>query len=550
MKIENIGQIKEVEQIHIISEYAAPKFVEGQILIARVENIQGDKVMLKNDEGRLFMAYMQSELGLLKGDMVEVAANKNGSGYVLHLLNVESSNKQNGSLDSARYIIPGTLATMKANPGLDPKAAAFLIENNIPRTPENIATLAQIVRGDSNLGTLLAGIVSGLVSLDTSAQAAAAPGMTQVMPETPGTQDPQMNYIIEKNTVQADMAGKQTAVMTGQTALPAETPEGAATAQINAAAEYIAADPKGGTDAAGALHVNTAAAQNETPSNIGQAAGQAGAAGAQIPAEQAGVLQSQVSDAAQQVILNEDIYLMKEKTTDGKQTAEGNAPSEKDMAALKHFMPEMGGQFRYVNKKEITDKIMDLFCRPDKQTGAELKKTISDIPDGLSALKLLLQHTDKQDTGIMQKADQAQKQLELMAEAKRFDCIQIPFMLKNGSEKTAELYVYRHKRNKKETGEEGLTVLIALDTQYIGRVETLLRTSGKSLSVEFRLEQKEIQPEIIKRSKALAKALENAGYTLKSLKITGLETRTSVLNAGGVLIPDAGVSSGNIDVQV
>jgi hypothetical protein len=34
MKIENIGQIKEIEQIHIISEYAVPKFAEGQILIA------------------------------------------------------------------------------------------------------------------------------------------------------------------------------------------------------------------------------------------------------------------------------------------------------------------------------------------------------------------------------------------------------------------------------------------------------------------------------------------------------------------------------------
>jgi hypothetical protein len=547
MKIENIGQIKEVEQVHIISEYMAPKFTEGQILIARVENIQGDKVMLKNNEGKLFMALMQSELGLSEGDIVEVAANKNGSGYVLHLLDVESSNKQNDSIASARNNIPGTLATIKANPGLDPKAAAFLIENNIPRTPENIAALAQIVRGDSNLGALLTGIVSGLVSLNASAQETAASG-PEAMQATPGAQNTEVNYIIEENTAQADIAGKQTAQKPGQTDLPMAT-KGADAAQISAAAEHIAAGSEGGTDAAGVLPLNTDAAQLKTPSNIGQAGEQAGAADAQIPAEQTGVLQNKVSGGAQQVILNEDIYLTKEKLTDGKRAAD-NAPPGKDIAALKHLSPEMDREHRHVNKKEITDKILDLFCKPDKQTGAEFKKAVLDIPDKLGELKLLLQHADKQDVGILQKADQAQKQLELLAEAKRFDCIQIPFMLKNGAERTAELYVYRRKRNQKEAGEEGLTVLIALDTQHIGRVETLLKTSGKNLSVEFRLEQKEIQPEIIKRSKALSKALENAGYILKSLKITGLETRTNVLNAGGVLIPDAGVSSGNIDVHV
>ncbi|MGE5495252.1 MAG: hypothetical protein ACM3S4_08155 [Burkholderiales bacterium] len=545
MKIENIGQIKEVEQIQIISEYTAPKFTEGQILIARVENIQGDKVMLKNNEGRLFMAQMQSDLGLSEGDNVEVAANKNGSGYVLHLLDVESSNKQSDSLAAARYNIPGTLATIKANPGLDPKAAAFLIENNIPRTPENIATLAQIAKGDSNLGALLKSIVSGLVSLDASAQAAAAPGMKATQAK-PGMQNPEVHYIIEENTAQPDVEGKQTAQKPGQTGQL--TAKGAEAAQIGASAEHIAQSPKGATEAAGALSLNTGATQLKTPSNVGQMAGQAGqasAASVQIPAEQAGVLQNKVSGEAQQVILNEDISLMKEKLA-----AEGTAPLEKDIAAFERLLPETDGNFRHVDKKEITDKILDLFCKPDKQTGAEFKKAVLDIPDKLGELKLLLQHADKQDIGILQKAEQAQKQLELLAEAKRFDCIQIPFMLKNGPERTAELYVYRRKRNQKEAGEEGLTVLIALDTQYIGRVETLLKTSGKSLSVEFRLEQKEIQPEIIKRSKALSKALENAGYTLKSLKITGLETRTNVLNAGGVLIPDAGVSSGNIDVHV
>jgi hypothetical protein len=547
MKIENIGQIKEVEQVHIISEYMAPKFTEGQILIARVENIQGDKVMLKNNEGKLFMALMQSELGLSEGDIVEVAANKNGSGYVLHLLDVESSNKQNDSIASARNNIPGTLATIKANPGLDPKAAAFLIENNIPRTPENIAALAQIVRGDSNLGALLTGIVSGLVSLNASAQETAASG-PEAMQATPGAQNTEVNYIIEENTAQADIAGKQTAQKPGQTDLPMAT-KGADAAPISAAAEHIAAGSEDGTDAAGVLPLNTDATQLKTPSNIGQAGEQASAADAQIPAEQTGVLQNKVSGGAQQVILNEDIYLTKEKLTDGKRAA-ANAPPGKDIAALKHLSPEMDREYRHVNKKEITDKILDLFCKPDKQTGAEFKKAVLDIPDKLGELKLLLQHADKQDVGILQKADQAQKQLELLAEAKRFDCIQIPFMLKNGAERTAELYVYRRKRNQKEAGEEGLTVLIALDTQHIGRVETLLKTSGKNLSVEFRLEQKEIQPEIIKRSKALSKALENAGYILKSLKITGLETRTNVLNAGGVLIPDAGVSSGNIDVHV
>lgn len=606
MKIDNIGQIKEVEHIQIISEYTAPKFVEGQILIAQVEHIQGDKVMLKNNEGRLFMALMQSDLGLAEGNIVEVAANSNGSGYVLHLLDVESGNMQSGKSDAARYMIPGTLEAMKANPGMDPKAASFLIENNIPRTPQNIATLAQIVRGDSGLGALLAGILSGLDNTDVQP----APGAQAVPAGATEAQAGQATgYIDEGNLSQPNATGGQAAVPAGQAADgagQAAAAESAAQAggspQVNGAVESaVISESKDGAGAAGmqsqaaaanapqsqnfgaaiaaqtqnsAEAAETAQGQNTAqPAAAAQTQGQQQAnasAPGNIP-EQANIPAAQntqypvnapanlVSEAAPQVILNEgiyvqDIYVMNENAT-GEQTAAAAAEpkfAEKDIAALiERFLSDMPGQPRSINKEEIAGRIMDLFCRPDKQTGAEFKKTILDIPDGLNTLKLLLQQSDKQDKGaLIQKADQAQKQLELLAESKRFDCIQVPFMLKNGAERTAELYVYRHKRNNKEPGEEGLTVLVALDTQHIGRVETLMKTAGKKLSLEFRLERKEIQPEIIKRSKALAKALESAGYTLKSLKITGLETKTTVINAGGVLITDAGVSPGNIDVQI
>jgi hypothetical protein len=244
---------------------------------------------------------------------------------------------------------------------------------------------------------------------------------------------------------------------------------------------------------------------------------------------------------------------VKENTAgEEKAAAAGKIPAQKDTTLFKQpvfqDMPEVS---KAINKEAVKERILDLFCKPDKQTGAEFKKTVTDMPEGLNSLKLLLHQSDNQDKGpAMQKADQVQKQMELLSESKRFDCIQLPFMLKNGAERTAELYDYRHKRTKKEPGEAGMSVLVALDTQHIGRIETLMKTDGKSMTLEFRLEHKDIQPEIIKRSKALAKAMENAGYTLKSLKITGLELKTTVLNAGGVLIPDAGVSPGNIDVQI
>ncbi len=504
MKIEGLGHIKGIEQIHITGQ-ASVKLTDGEILVAKIEQIQGEKLMLRNREGALFMALMQGELGLAQGDTVEVAASGKGDGYVLYLLDIDKEASNQQKHPALRDNLPETMAMMKATPGLDPKSAAFLTENNIPNTPENIAALSELVRGGSGLGALLAEILQGLSRDGEVKQPLPNAGTGGMQPE---------------GTTVTNSADPQTAKSAGT-----ERANTAGTAETSAAAAAQ------GTAQTGAGDIITAASQ--APNSPADANAQIVSASGQEAAPQPPVSTQDASIIAQGA---------------GQQTegvSSGNAQGQ-DSAA--NEQPLRGETLLY-NKEQIKEKILEIFIRPDEQTGAQLKKTVMETSDKLNALKMMLNNSDKSNKEIyIGKAAQAQKQLDMMSDSKRFDYIQMPFYLKNGAERTAELYVFRRKR-KKEPGEEGMSVLVALDTQNIGRVETLIKTSGTGISLEFRIEHKELQQEISKRAKILAAALEGAGYHLKNIRVTKLKTRTTVLNAAGP-DEDDGAKSGKLDVKI
>lgn len=531
MKIENIGQIKGIEQVYVFGQ-SAVKITGGEILVARIEQIQGEKVLLRNKEGALFMALMQGELGLAEGDVVEVAASENKGGYLLHLLDINKELPGTAARQGAGDTIPGAMAMMKANPGLDPKSAAFLIENSIPDNTGNLSALSDIVRGSSGLGTLLSGILLGLNQADEASsqavhdlaqsalrgtQASQADGLRQHAPET-NTVNPDLSARAsdgQRGAAAAVLSETAAGVQQGPSAPPQQ--DAMAPAQPGAAVSHPkSAGLQPGMPQMSEAHDATRlqAAENNMPPGSAQGSAAEG----------------QTTAAQYQV----------------RQAAVGMQAPFSDMAASKEHASRSDPA--HYNKEQIEEKIREIFVRLD-QTGVQIKKTVKDAPDNISALKMMLENSDINNKNILlQRADQADKQLELMYSTKRFEYIQIPFMLKNGAERTAQLYVYRRKRSR-QTGEEGISVLVSLDTKNIGRVETLIKADGSAISLEFRLERKEIQQDISRRAKALAKALEAAGYRLKSVRIKGLETKTTVINAAPPE-EDAAIRSGNLDVKI
>jgi hypothetical protein len=124
--------------------------------------------------------------------------------------------------------------------------------------------------------------------------------------------------------------------------------------------------------------------------------------------------------------------------------------------------------------------------------------------------------------------------------------------LQTGSQQqtAAELYVYRYRGGKKTVDPENILILLGLDTQHMGRVETLVKTSGKSLSIEFNLEDMRLSEEMKADAAYLERAVKEAGYQLAGVSVKELAARTTVLNAQDRFEKEANSSAGNVDVRI
>lgn len=201
--------------------------------------------------------------------------------------------------------------------------------------------------------------------------------------------------------------------------------------------------------------------------------------------------------------------------------------------------------------KDIEKAINSMLPKLDTKDKAKIvKKNVADMPDKLKELKILLNNNDNKSKEAVFKADYLEQQQKFMSDIKRVACYQIPFMINDQTQNTAELYVYENKnKSKSENGEE-FAILIGLDTQYIGRVETLIKFQNKNVFLGFSLETDETLRSIKNSETKLAEAIESTGYHLVEMNASKLEKRTTVINAEEVLSKDATESNGNIDVRI
>jgi hypothetical protein len=202
-------------------------------------------------------------------------------------------------------------------------------------------------------------------------------------------------------------------------------------------------------------------------------------------------------------------------------------------------------------ERRIAETIQNMTIRPDHPDGAEMKKISRDIPREISTLKSLLVQSDMKDKeGYLKRIDQTQRQMEMADRTLRFEHMQLPVTDRAGEYRTAELYIFRNRSGRRDAGEAGVAILVALDTRHIGRTETLIRESEGSISLEFRLERADAAEIFKGQTGALAQAVEAAGYRLTGVRFTGLERRTSVVNAGEAAGVDRGKAPHGVDVRI
>lgn len=586
MRVEHLGTTKSIPETPHRQGLA-----QGDILVAEVTDIKGDQVLLKNQDGSgTLTAKLLSDIAVSIGDFVETVVDEaSGGRYVLRVIDIsrqmpfgsddlETLTTQNQSVRAQALL--NTLAMLKNNPGADPKAAAFLSRHGIAGSAENIETVSQMAKGASIVTIMLAELIESFGinkeqagSLAPAAQPAANTVSQTAQPVTvtdPLVQTPansvkgnavQASAVMQSDTPKVTATGLQ-APIEAQTILQpiAKESPGAAGQSAGQTTPVGIAVPNAGASLAQAVQAMPEAAV-QIQSTDGQA----------MPANQAitqAVFQPSAEAAAPSANAAENTAAVLHpfapetvvKTDAPDMAARMDAPlgeaqnmKTTGMTDKISKMPEHITAAPKEISEQITDKALAMFMSLEDadELALHLKKAVQNLPEQLKELKVLIERADNtvKET-VAAKFDQIEKQMSIMNEVRRFDCYQIPLQNSQHQLSAAELYVYRYRNGKKKVDPENILILLGLDTQYMGRVETLIKTNGKSLSIEFNLEDMRLSDEMQADTAGLEQTVNETGYHLTGVSVKPLTSRTTVLNAENRFENETGGSAGIVDVRI
>ncbi len=599
MRIENIGSSR-----NIPDSAQRPGLAEGDVLIAEVTDIKGNKVLLKNqDSGAIFTAKLLNDIGVAVGDYVETVVDEaDGGRYVLRVIDISRQSPfltESGAPGDASamnqaaktQMLLSTLAMLKNNPGADPKAAAFLSRHGIAGTAENIESVAQMAKGVWPVTELLSQLIGGLDKI----QKAVLPG-SQASPAADAAGVPQANAT-QGSTAQlpvlGDEAGRSLTSATEQSAAQSRSPIIGLQSQslnkpvsINEESSGVGRPVQNNESQAGTQPntINVPSVQAERSAGIPNTqtvstadiggtvnaqANQPGAAHPDGPALPVTPQPAAVAPQAEQTIGSVKAALSPDVMAETGAAVRPNAeePIPQPQPGITPDFRADGTKTKVIpafniienfdaaepKNRELAEKALDILVRMDNadELAVHLKKTVKEMPEQLKELKLLAQDADiKVREAVTQSLDRADKQLSLMNEVKRFDCYQIPLQTGPQQQDTAELFVYRYRGGKKSVDPDNIMILVGLDMQHMGRVETLIKTSGKNLGIEFNVEDMRLADDMRMDAAVLKEAVQQAGYSLLGISVKELTSRTTVLNAEERFDKQADGSAGNLDIRV
>ncbi|MCE5236836.1 MAG: hypothetical protein LLF87_12400 [Eubacteriales bacterium] len=611
MRIEGIGIQKTNAQA---ATGVSPRLEAGDVLTATVQKAEGDAVVLKTSDGKVFNARLAENAELRQNDKVEFLVAQSGKeGILLRIVYVEPQAEKNTALSAASAaeasileafeqagikpdarMLVSALVLMRQN-GLAPKAALFFALNRMEATPERLAAYQALTSGRGPGETLyeaaqaLGGILNG-PEPETAHQAQTAEAsQLQQTQQTPQTQN--------GGGAAAPQAEGDAPALQGGTGAPApdtvrDTAPG--TTQPPAQAQGGMAQTVGGhamQDAAqttGDQAAQGAARAGDVAPRAAQATGGVQAAqpdargdggtthmvedlpapghngvmpaggGPGVPAapaahgENAPPVRAELPDPATQ----NGAVNVPERAVPQARSEAANAPGQAMPQggaapdAIPRAAQSESGAAR-AELKELPSRIFDIFL---ELTGGEdaddLKKFVSESNAKLEALKFMAEKYDGENMRAVQpRLEQAQAQAKLAQDVTRFVCFELP--VHNGEYGTAELYVYRRARGKREIDADNASVLISIPTESFGRVETLLRTENGSLTVTFSVELQGGVDALKENMREFRKSLSaSTPYRLGEMRVNPLGERTTVENAEAVLSGDARKNGASIDVKI
>jgi hypothetical protein len=127
--------------------------------------------------------------------------------------------------------------------------------------------------------------------------------------------------------------------------------------------------------------------------------------------------------------------------------------------------------------------------------------------------------------------------------------IQIPINIMD-KKTNGELYILKRDSKRKKIDPESVTMYISLNTCNIGKVDSLLSLTKKSISINIRVEDERVREFIKESHSELYKRLDDIGYKLVDLKCRIISEDVNLLNINDVVNKEMAGSKVSIDCKI
>jgi len=523
----NTGDVIRAKVLEITSDEAVLKVFDGIILRAKMlESINakaGDTIMLKvssKHEGTLFLASVKSS-SQMAGSSTEALKSM--------LEKIQAEPNQQNLLLAAEFLKAGAPVTAeqmeKASalinniPGMDIEKAVFLtLKELISDNPDENELLSRLLDGDVKLGQLLTEIGSIPDSLKDSN-----------MVRNNGQKSVPM-----KQEVSASFGGAH-----------ANLDEALQSALDDINPDINLPEP----EAANQEHFKAAASSRSLSSSQ---TGESTSETAAMSDDQIPVSFEKSIDASLDESLD-NTFIEDAGKIPGRSSHLQKSQQQKQEPMIQDSVSKSSDAITKAAKK-----IRDLFVNldSDKLTQElDVNRIKSQLNEKLKLLKAAIGSSENYTSAVKKEISATVSQIEDTLKllhrmnAENVLYYQLPINLA-GRGTTAELYVMKRQRGKKKLDPRNAVMFISLDTNRLGRVETLLDVKDGSVTLNIRTESKHISDFIKENIKELYNALSACGYKLVGVRYTVVDAATTLIGQEKLLAEIARGNHARIDYRI
>lgn len=561
---------------------------KGDVIRAKVIEVTSDEAVLRLSDGTVVKAKTMEALNAKAGQTIMLTVTSKAEGTVFletvkntatidvkpdiikNLLDAISIKPDARNMDLAAELLKvGTPVTannmktaaalMKSIPELSAEKAAFLVSSGLDVDQIQMDLLNRLLDGNLKVGHQLKDVQAMLMQMnDIQLDRQAGQSVSDILGK--------ISEILARGNQASEDSSNQAASISAQAANESTQASSASAQADNIQISVTTEDAIAQTDHEGAV-VNISEAASETaPSAItDMKAGQELKTAPSIANTDEIAARAAISAAVAKASGDENLASRAGMPSDAEtaKTITLSNASKQEQIPTKTTLHSALGQLNEKSEADavsrLVEAVKDLFVKTDSdKLASELDpdKLNSDLAQRLDLLRAAVSSAEANSSSasknVATSANLVSSTLKLINQLNENNMIyyQMPINL-SGYETTAELYIMkRDQQAKKRIDPHNTVMFISLDTNNMGRIETLADVKNGTITINFRTESIKINDFIKEYAKDLYSGIAACGYKLVGIRYAVIDSPANPMQQEKLLSAMLGLTHGKVDYRI